>query len=82
MDRKFLGLVFFFIVLLASEETVIRSEAQTKPKPKQCLVPSGTFVGMCFDNSRCNQACIEEEYVGGRCTMDATRKCMCFKPCV
>ncbi|XP_004308228.1 PREDICTED: uncharacterized protein LOC101291972 [Fragaria vesca subsp. vesca] len=60
MDKKFLGLVLFFIVLLASEETVIRSEAQRKI----CQVRSRTFKGMCFNNRKCNQCCLQEDYLG------------------
>ncbi|KAK9937385.1 hypothetical protein M0R45_014179 [Rubus argutus] len=74
MDRKFLGLVLFFIVLLTSQETVIHSEA------KICEVPSKTFKGPCIKDKNCQVRCHSEGYGYGKCS-HFRRLCMCLKPC-
>ncbi|PRQ30386.1 putative defensin, plant [Rosa chinensis] len=74
MDRKFLGLLLFFIILLNSQEMVIRSEA------KICEVPSKTFKGLCVKDRNCVVRCHSEGYGNGKCS-HVRRQCMCLKIC-
>ncbi|PRQ30387.1 putative oxidoreductase [Rosa chinensis] len=74
MDRKFLGLVLFFVILLTSQETVLQSEA------KICEYPSRTFKGLCVKDKNCVVRCRSEGYNYGKCS-HVRRRCRCFKPC-
>ncbi|KAE9610194.1 hypothetical protein Lal_00006455 [Lupinus albus] len=79
MSMSRFGLIFLFLVLLASQELVTKTEGFLGSH--RCgKVLSSRFKGKCLTDHNCDSVCQLEGYVGGDCH-GVRRRCFCNKKC-
>ncbi|GAV87114.1 Gamma-thionin domain-containing protein [Cephalotus follicularis] len=74
MERKFLGCFWLLLVLLASHEELVPTEARV------CESQSHKFHGTCASDHNCGLVCKDEGFSGGKCR-GFRRRCFCTKTC-
>ncbi|CAK7353408.1 unnamed protein product [Dovyalis caffra] len=74
MEKKFFGLVLLLLIVLASQEMVVPTEARV------CLSQSHQYKGTCIRGHNCAMVCKTEGFAGGECK-GFRRRCFCAKLC-
>ncbi|KAK4539093.1 hypothetical protein RGQ29_031978 [Quercus rubra] len=78
MGRKHFELMFLLFLLLASQETLMQTEARSEP----CQGWIKTFHNPCLNNFECTTACKTEGYLWGQCIFEnRPPKCLCKNHC-
>ncbi|KAG6777725.1 hypothetical protein POTOM_017554 [Populus tomentosa] len=74
MEKKCYGLFFLLLLVLASQEMVVPTEARV------CLSQSHHYKGPCLRGHNCAMVCKTEGFAGGECKGFRSR-CFCAKRC-
>ncbi|XP_012572202.1 defensin-like protein 1 [Cicer arietinum] len=74
MEKKTLGVLFMFFLLLTADVAVKTAEART------CESRSHRFKGTCLSDTTCAHACRNEGFSGGDCR-GLRRRCFCNRLC-